>query len=68
MKLLDRDHPFFRPLWRRVAVTAVCFGWAGVEASSGEAGWATIFVGLGIWCVWELFLARPGTPPGDRDG
>ena len=28
----DVDHPFFRPLWRRIALVAVCLGWAGLHA------------------------------------
>ncbi|TIM59821.1 MAG: DUF3329 domain-containing protein, partial [Mesorhizobium sp.] len=24
----DSEHPFFRPLWRRVAIVAVCLVWA----------------------------------------
>ncbi|RVD46526.1 DUF3329 domain-containing protein, partial [Mesorhizobium sp. M8A.F.Ca.ET.023.02.2.1] len=24
----DYEHPFFRPLWRRVAVVAVCVIWS----------------------------------------
>jgi hypothetical protein len=31
MKLIDPDHPFYRPLWRRVAVVAVCAAWFAAE-------------------------------------
>ena len=35
MSLLDVQTPFFRPLWRRVAVTAVCLVWAAIEVANG---------------------------------
>ncbi len=55
-KLFDLDHPFFRPLWRRIAVTAVCLGWGAFEFAAGAHFWAMLFGGLGIYCVWCLLL------------
>ena len=54
--LLDLRHPFFRPLWRRVAVVAVCLGWGGFEFATGSTFWGVIFVGLGAVCAWQFFL------------
>ena len=58
--MFDLDHPFFNPLWRRIAVTAVCLGWGGVEAWSGNAFWALLFVALGVYCLWSFFIAWKG--------
>ncbi|MDZ5700012.1 DUF3329 domain-containing protein [Chelativorans sp. M5D2P16] len=55
-KLFDLDHPFFRPLWRRVAVTALCLGWGAFEFVSGSPFWGTLFGGLGLYCVWGFLL------------
>lgn len=33
--MLDLDHGFFQPLWIRIGVVAVCFGWAGFEFVTG---------------------------------
>ncbi|RVD37518.1 DUF3329 domain-containing protein, partial [Mesorhizobium sp. M4A.F.Ca.ET.020.02.1.1] len=30
----DYEHPFFRPLWRRIAVVAVCLAWSVIEFAS----------------------------------
>lgn len=68
MKFLDVQHPFFRPLWRRVAVVAVCLGWAGVELASGEVFWAILFGAAGGYCAYQFFLVfdPPEDSPGDR--
>ena len=31
MKIIDESHPFYRPLWRRVALVAVLAGWTAFE-------------------------------------
>lgn len=66
MKFLDVQHPFFRPLWRRVAVVAVCLGWAGVELAAGEVFWAILFGAAGVYCAYQFFLVFD--PPEDRPG
>jgi hypothetical protein len=62
MKFVDADHPFFRPLWRRVAVVAVCLVWALVEFLGGAPFWGILFGALGLWAGYEFFLA----PRADR--
>ncbi|MBF9036164.1 hypothetical protein HKCCE2091_18110 [Rhodobacterales bacterium HKCCE2091] len=64
--MLGLDHPFFRPLWIRIAVVAVCFGWAAVELSGGNPGWAMIFAAFGAVAVWNFFVVRKD--PGGDDG
>jgi len=54
--MFDLQHPFFLPLWRRIATVAVALGWAVVEGVSGSAGWALIFAAAGIWAVYQLFV------------
>lgn len=63
MALLDRNHPFFQPMWRRVATVAVPIIWAGVEMASGAPGWAILFFAAGAWAGWELFLAPAKDTP-----
>lgn len=65
MKILDGQHPFFRPLWRRVVVTAICGAWTIVELVSGNTFWAGVFGVMTALCVWEFFVAFKGD---DRDG
>ncbi len=73
MALNRKDADFFRPLWRRVAVTAaVALWWAYETFFSHEGMWIAITsVGL-VYCVWNLLLRYPqdppGTPPGSTGG
>ncbi len=62
--ILGLDHPFFRPLWRRIAVVAVCLGWAVVEFATGGPFWGMLFGGLGLYGAWGFFVAPgPGAAP-----
>ena len=56
----DYEHPFFRPLWRRVAVVAVCVIWAIIEFASGTPFWGVIALGFAAYAVWQFFyLYKP---------
>ncbi|TGV63450.1 DUF3329 domain-containing protein, partial [Mesorhizobium sp. M00.F.Ca.ET.149.01.1.1] len=35
----DYEHPFFRPLWRRIVVLAVCLLWSVTAFASGTPLW-----------------------------
>jgi hypothetical protein len=51
-------HPWFEPLWRRLAVLAVCLGWVGLEAWNEPGGlWLWVALAVTGWGVWDLFLA-----------
>ncbi len=52
----DKHHPFFRPLWRRVLVVAICFGWAIVELVFANPTWALISAAIGAYGVWVFFV------------
>ncbi|MGB3387497.1 MAG: DUF3329 domain-containing protein [Pseudaminobacter sp.] len=62
----DNEHPFFRPLWRRIAVVAVCIAWAGVEIAAGERIWALVASAAACYAVWQLLLRY--SPPADTGG
>ena len=69
MKILDPAHPFYRPLWRRIAIVAVAFVWAAFEFSNGETIWAVAFGLIGLYCGWALLLAyKPAIGENDKDG
>ena len=63
MKILDPGHPFFRPKWRRIVLTLICFGWAVVEFVNGAPAWAAVFVAIGAYLGWVLLIAYD--PAGD---
>jgi len=52
----DADHPWFRPLWRRVLMVAICAALAGWDLYHGNFGWALIFGGLGAYAVYIFFI------------
>jgi hypothetical protein len=58
MQLVDFDHPFFAPRWRRIATCGVIFGWAGFEFFSGAPFFGVLFAALGIYCGYGFFLRR----------
>ncbi len=58
------EHPWFRPLWRRVAVVVFCAVWAAFELYSGEPFWATIFGGMAAYALWVYIIKYP--KPGDQ--
>ena len=52
----DRDAPFLKPLWRRVALVAFCAAWASWELWNGETFWATIVGGITAYAVWTFLI------------
>lgn len=51
----DSEHPFFRPLWRRVVVVAVCVAWAAVEFVTGTPFWGVVALGFAAYGAWQFF-------------
>ncbi|MBX4955325.1 hypothetical protein [Rhizobium lentis] len=55
MQLIDPNHPAYRRLWVRIAIVAVCFGWAAVEIVGGDPFWAVISAAAGAYAFYMLF-------------
>lgn len=56
MRFFDIRHPVFLPLWRRVLVVGLSGGWALLELTGGNPGWALIFGAAAAYCGWEFFV------------
>ena len=54
--MFDLQIPFYKPLWLRLLIVAVCIGWAVFELSTGSIGWAILFCAAGIWSAYQFFL------------
>jgi hypothetical protein len=60
----QKDQDFFRPLWRRVLITAVVAVWCGYETFfSHDTMWIVITSAAVIYCVWNFFLRFPKEEP-----
>jgi len=53
-KLINLDHGFFAPAWRRHLTVAVSLGWGVFELVLGNAAWALIFFALGAVALWQF--------------
>ncbi|MFT4674701.1 MAG: hypothetical protein ACI9LY_004061 [Arenicella sp.] len=52
----DQDLEFFRPVWRRYAVTTVCLLWALFEwLIAGSPFWGMLTGAMAIYCYYRLF-------------
>jgi len=58
MKLLDPDHPFFMPRWRRWATVVFPLIWACVELYLNSPGWAVLFAAAGIYAGYMLLWRK----------
>lgn len=58
MKLIDFDHPFFEPLWRRIVIVVFCLGWSIFEFATASAFWGVVFAGFGLVSAWGFFVAK----------
>ncbi len=62
-KFLDADHPFFQRVWVRWLSALLPLGWAGLELSWGNTGWAMLFGAVGAWAFWVLIVKGPTNGP-----
>ena len=59
MQLINPDHPFFQPAYRRWIIVLIPFAWAFVEMSYGSTIWAYLSAGIGGYLAWNLIFAWP---------
>ncbi|WP_062014001.1 hypothetical protein [Aureimonas sp. AU4] len=70
MALGDNNHPFFRPLWRRVLLVAVCAAWALFELLvTGDRTWAIMTGIVAAYAAWTFLITYQPTPadPAGKD-
>ncbi len=72
MKFLDPQHPFFKPLWRRILTVVAPAAWGLVELSNNASGWAILFFGASAYAAYELLFnfersSRAKTSATDKD-
>ena len=56
----EQQHPFYQPLWRRVAIVAVIFFWLCFEIYTGSNEiWILLALGMLAYAVYTFFLTWP---------
>ena len=66
----DAEHPFFRPLWRRIALVAFCAVWTAIEVWNNSGLWVWLTAGLTAYAAWLFLLNYKGpveTPPAEKE-
>ncbi|AWC22789.1 DUF3329 domain-containing protein [Aminobacter sp. P9b] len=57
----DQNHPFLKPLWRRIALVAFCAAWSVFEFVTGAAFWGTLAGGMAALGAYQfLYAYKPG--------
>lgn len=56
MSILDLQNEFYRPLWIRVVLLLVLFGWAALEFFAGAPVWGIVFGGIGAVALKQWFF------------
>jgi hypothetical protein len=77
MRPKEAEHPFYRPLWVRIAITAAVIGWSILEWVNDEPIWGALTAAIAAWAIWMFFItydpdaprgeAKANEPPADQD-
>jgi hypothetical protein len=58
MKIIDESHPFYKPLWRRVALVGVLAAWTGFEVFyTQQPLWMLVAGALLAYAAWILLIS-----------
>jgi Ca2+/Na+ antiporter len=63
----EQGHPFYKPLWRRVVITAVVLFWFVFELVNGGLGiWSLMAFAMLVYAVYMFFLTWPKDDAGPK--
>ena len=63
----ERHHPFFDPLWRRIAVVVIVALWFAFEVLvTQQSLWMAIAGAMTLYAVYTFLIAWPKEPPPSR--
>ncbi len=54
--MTEFNHPFYQKTIVRVALVCICIGWGVFEFMTNSPGFGIIFLALGVWLFWRLFI------------
>lgn len=56
----EQQHPFYKPLWRRIAIVAVIVLWLGFELYQESGGlWVGLAAAMLAYAIYTFFLTWP---------
>lgn len=58
----EQASPFYRPLWRRIAITAGVAAWLAFEIYNNSGLWIAVACAMLGYAIWTFFLSWPKTP------
>ncbi|WP_245515274.1 DUF3329 domain-containing protein [Rhizobium deserti] len=64
--MIDANHPFYRPLWRRLMIPIVCLIWVCFELYAGGPIWAAMVGAVGLYATYKLFIEKPKAAAQER--
>lgn len=68
MATKEQQHPFYKPLWRRVLIVAVVAAWTVFEYVTGADGlWLALAGGMLAYSVYIFFITWPKDEPKGDD-
>ena len=51
------DHPFYRPLWRRILIVITTVLWVGFEFFFSHSGlWTVLALAICIYSIWTFLI------------
>ena len=68
MAFKEQQHPFYKPLWRRVAIVVFIAAWLVFELLTEQGGlWVALAGGALAYAVYVFFLTWPKEGPKDDE-
>ena len=61
-RISEQSLPFYRPLWRRVAIMVFVALWLAFEIYQQSGLWIGIAAAMFCYALWTFFLSWPKTP------
>jgi hypothetical protein len=58
MSLSVNEHPFYRPLWRRILIVLSTVIWAGFEVLVTQSGlFMVLALAIMVYAIWAFLIA-----------
>jgi hypothetical protein len=62
----EQQHPFYKPLWRRIVIIVTIAMWLAFELYQGNSGlWIALAGGMLVYAVYTFLITWPKDDAGD---